>query len=292
MMPSRPPATGGSTAIDPGSLAMCPAIVESTGFSLIGAACAECTCSRAPEAALACDRTCWTLIACVLGSGCATADVDCIVQRCSEPLGGPNALVGAAAVAREVPIVECMAACTGGNPDEDGGAPSRVSCAPPRAEPASARVGESIALILDPAVRPGQFTLSVTPWGSVGSLQIADGEQRFLCKAPGTADIAVESDACDVNPAHVAVTCTEPDGGSCCPIDPLGENAAGRCSELGGSPPCMRGCDCLRNGGVYYTETDAQGCLGWVLRPTLESEEHLVCLDEDGNPAPDPRNAE
>jgi hypothetical protein len=86
------------------------------------------------------------------------------------------------------------------------------------------------------------------------------------------------------------VTCSAPQGTSCCPIDPIGENTSRRCTELGGSPPCFRGCDCLRNGGVYYTEPDAQGCLQWRLRPSRDSEEHLVCLDEAGNPSPDPRN--
>jgi len=260
--------------------------------------CLKCLCSIAPEPTVACDHDCWTLISCVQHSSCRDGDTACIVDRCTAPLGDVARLASAGMFVQQIPFKECSMICTrpamDAGADEDGGssAPTRVDCEPLVAEPESVQVGESIALRFDPAVQPGDYTLSVAPWGSVGSIhRDAAGSSTFRCDAPGSAVIAIESDACTATLSSVFVTCVPQEGSSCCPIDPIGESATGRCTQFGGSPPCFLGCDCLRNGGVYYSEPDAQGCLQWRLRPSRDSEEDLVCLDEAGDPNPDPRNA-
>lgn len=199
----------------------------------------------------------------------------------------------ASTMVQSLPLDECSDTCLAPDGDEDAGPAPPVpgACAPLRAEPTSAQVGEQVSLRFDPAVTPGTYSLSVRPWGTVGSLHtVDDGSKTFRCDAPGVADITLTADGCD-QPSAVRVTCRPQPGSACCSIDPLDDGAA-RCAQLGGSPPCFVGCDCLRNGGVYYTETDPQGCLQWQLRPTRDSAEHLVCLDEAGNESPDPRNAQ
>jgi hypothetical protein len=260
--------------------------------------CLKCLCSIAPEPTVSCDHDCWTLLSCIQRSPCRDGDTACIIDRCSPSLGGVAELASAGMFVQQLPFKECSMVCTppamDAGADEDGGssAPPRVNCEPLVADPASVHVGESIALHFDPAVQPGEYTLAVMPWGSVGTIHgDAAGNPTFRCDAPGSAVVAFESETCTAALSSVFVTCWPLEGASCCPIDPIGEDATGRCSQLGGSPPCFLGCDCLRNGGAYYTEPDAQGCLQWRLRPSRDSDEDLVCLDEAGNPSPDPRNA-
>jgi len=259
--------------------------------------CLSCLCSVAPAPTAACDRDCWTLLDCVTRSGCDSENTQCILERCTELLGGVPQLAMSGMLAQGVPFMPCMMPCIANvSEDQDGGTvvPPRFNCEPPRAEPDTALVGESIALRWASGEEPDEYALSVEPWGSVGSFQgTAEsgdaGTRVFRCDAPGTALISIVSDQC-IAPVEVVVTCLAPEGTSCCPIEPIGADALDRCVQLGGSPPCFRGCDCLRNGGTYSAEPDAQGCLQWQLRPSRDSAEHLVCLDEAGNPSPDPRN--
>ena len=289
---SEPPAVGGADPDAP--LASCESAVAMRSQGFASSECAACLCARAAQASTECTVDCWSVIQCVIHFGCGRGDVGCAVEHCGNGLcgfahcDGENAIErfsSGGTLAQQVPVRECSSECL---PLPDGGV-TADACAPLRAEPATAMVGESIALAWDERVGAGEFALSVTPWATVGSLRALDAGHAFRCDAPGRAIIELVSDRCDT-PLQVEVECLARPDAQCCAIEPLAEAGASGCSALGGSPPCLRGCGCLREGGVYYTEIDAQGCLQWVLRPALDSPDHLVCLDEAGQPAPDPRH--
>lgn len=281
--PVQPPPVSGGTVAPPST---CEGTALENGRGFVSRRCADCVCGIQPMSTFACTRDCWTLAFCAADAGCDAGDLMCVAQRCNAT-GDVNVGISAAAMQiASVPFAECSAECFG---EPGSKPPAQTACEPLRAEPASAAVGDTIALAWDPLIGDGEYNLSVTPWASVGSLREVDGRMRFRCDAPGEATIAFDSDRCANAPLSVTVKCTAREDMSCCPIQPLGEGG-GSCSELGGSPPCLVGCGCLRDGGAFYTELDAQGCLQWVLRPALDSAEHLVCLDQDGNPNPDPRH--
>jgi hypothetical protein len=246
--------------------------------------CADCLCAANPMTTIACSRDCWTFAFCVAQSDCASADVDCIVKRCNQT-GEVPGISDAVNGATNAPFAQCQRECF--DPDA---LPERVECEDLRSDVPRALVGESIALSWDAEVGEGQYSISLTPWANVASLHEVDGRTLVRCDAPGAVTVELESDRCGNDVAPLKLECAAQPGSECCPIDPLGEMGFA-CSELGGSPPCHVGCSCLRDGGVFYTEADAQGCLQWVLRPAVDSDEHLVCLDREGNPSPDPRHS-
>ena len=272
----------------------CQKLAEDNGGGLVSPDCAQCLCEFAPGPTAQCSPDCWGLMGCVVRSGCAQADTSCVVNSC---LSGEFAQRGAATMdAQSVPIDECRRECLaslagGGVPGAGVAVPPRRDCTPLRASAKRANVGESIELSWDAAIAPGTFTLAVSPWATVGSLHEVDGRTRFRCDAAGTATITLDNDVCVDGAFGVDVQCVASEAAACCPIGAL-DDPGERCVDLGGSPPCFRGCDCLREGGVYYTEPDANGCLRWVLRASLQSSEALICLDEAGQPAPDPRGAQ
>lgn len=124
-----PLAGGGGSAVTPGrpptvtnppphigdpfpeSRAACFENILSNGGSFATAKCAQCLCSMKPQETSECTPDCWRLASCIFGSGCATADVTCIVAACTDDLGGSARLAAAGTLARATPFTQCQSEC-------------------------------------------------------------------------------------------------------------------------------------------------------------------------------------
>lgn len=162
------------------------------------------------------------------------------------------------------------------------------ACVPFAATPPELTVRDSAALSWDTSGTGAEYEFAVTPSQTVGSLHLESTPPRFECQASGIATLTLHTSKgpCGGLPQAVNVTCKAREGETCCPIDPL--DPVG-CMAFGGSPPCYTGCQCLRNGGQAATRVDANGCLERSLTVLLGGPQHVLCLDSQGAPHPDPR---
>jgi hypothetical protein len=94
---------------------------RNAGFTQLGNQCFACLCDMKPKETISCDRSCWRLLDCVIGSGCNTSDTTCIQAACVEPLGGMAAYLAAAQLAVDVPILGCRPQCFAPPDDMDAG---------------------------------------------------------------------------------------------------------------------------------------------------------------------------
>jgi hypothetical protein len=173
------------------------------------------------------------------------------------------------------------------------------SCNAPTAFPQQAEVGESIVLSWDTRYAK-DIEVEADPHiaGSWETNPAAE-KQNFKCLAAGpvTISFSVLKGPCTGFYTTIDITCIACEGQNCCPIDDY-DIVDNGCADLGGSPPCYRGCQCMRNGGSMKTQLDSNDCLRWILTTSeqkvdagrLETiEKPIVCLDDQGNPNPDPR---
>jgi hypothetical protein len=82
--------------------------------------CAVCLCDEDTEATYECNEDCWALIACVQLACDGDADAtQCIIDECSDDVGGSTNLMAVGALSSAVPFGDCEVECPA--PGTDGG---------------------------------------------------------------------------------------------------------------------------------------------------------------------------
>jgi hypothetical protein len=114
--------SAGSAGSDDPIDAVCERQAQGTaGLTQLGNQCFACLCDMKPTETISCNRSCWRLLDCVIGSGCNTSDTTCIQSACVAPVGGMAAYLAAAQLAVDVPILGCRAQCFAPPDDMDAG---------------------------------------------------------------------------------------------------------------------------------------------------------------------------